>query len=86
MLLRKFLLTVGFLLYSAPTPDSIITFERHHDRFVRDYFGCPPSGEISSITCHSRNARLNYGEFLAAKKAAMKLYEIEECQQTTNSR
>lgn len=85
-MLKKFLLAAVVLMATTPYHDNLLPFERHHDRFVREYFGCPPTGEISNKTCKIENGRLNYGEFLAARKAAMKLYNIEECQTSINSR
>ena len=83
---KKFILIFGLMLFGAVNNESILTFEIHHDRFIRDLFGCPPTGIISDKTCLRSNARLNYEEFEAARKAAKRLYSIDECLTTTNSR
>lgn len=55
----------------------VIRFEKHHDRFVRNLFGCSATGEISSKYCHAESGILSYGDYNAARKAAAKLYSLK---------
>ena len=68
---------------SSPTaPDDlrplVIDFERRHDPFVRKLFGCPPAGPLNEETCRASHATFSYGDFLAARHRAARLYSLDE--------
>lgn len=68
---------------SAPTAPAdlrplVIDFERRHNPFVRKLFGCPPTGPLNDETCRASHATFSYGDFLAARHRAARLYSLDE--------
>ena len=56
----------------------VIDFEHHHDPFVRDLFGCPPTGTMSDEVCFPRQGRVDAGMYKKARKAAAALYGLKD--------
>jgi hypothetical protein len=67
----------------APTPPlelykNAYELEVHWNIFVRDLWGCQRDGETTAETCHPSEGVVNYKEYMAARKAAKKLFELRE--------
>lgn len=56
---------------------AVVAFEKPHDKFVRQLFGCQPEGMITPDTCNPNLGTINYGEFSRARKAAARLYDLK---------
>ena len=89
--MRRGLLLFGlFLLASGQTGRSsqtfnpvdlrvlVVDFEHPHDRFVRKLFGCPAAGPLTDDVCRPARGIVSYGDFMAARKRAAKLYDLTE--------
>lgn len=58
--------------------EKVIRFEHKHDPFVRDLFGCAATGPMTEESCFAGRSTINYEKFLAARRAAAKLYSLRE--------
>ncbi len=56
----------------------VVDFEHPHDRFVRKLFGCPPTGVLTEDVCRPIRGIVSYGDFMAARSRAAKLYDLTE--------
>lgn len=72
--------TAGESASTAPSDlrPLVVDFERRHDPFVRKLFGCQPTGPLNSDTCRAAHATFSYGDFLAARHRAARLYALDE--------
>lgn len=55
----------------------IAQFHEHWDTFVRAYFGCPKTA-VSTEECNPHLSTFDYKAYLASRKAAKKLFSLEE--------
>ena len=84
LFLGLFLLTTGQTGRSNQTLDPtdlrvrVVDFERRHDKFVRKLFGCPPTGFLTEDVCRPVRGIVSYGDFMAARSRAAKLYGLTE--------
>lgn len=88
--MRRITFIAGILItFSGPAGESastapenltplVLDFERHHNPFIRKLFGCPAAGPISAETCRPAHATFSYGDFLAARHRAARLYSLDE--------
>lgn len=82
MIRRRFL---AALMGQAASPTStldpeatrkILALEKPWDQFIRQYFGCRPTGETTAETCRPALSAWNVGEFGRARQAARQLFEL----------
>lgn len=82
--MKRFLISMLFVLSSPAQTRSDLTadlaaFHEHYNVFMRDYFGCPKNA-VDIAECVPTNAVMNYKEYRASRKAAMKLFGLKEDQ------
>jgi hypothetical protein len=77
----RFACLAALLAAQAQAPTPVVMAERivaHHEAwntFFRTYLGCP-DGAREVEDCDPANGRLDYGEFMAARRTAMRLFEL----------
>lgn len=67
-------------LFGAPPEDltpRIVTFEKHWEVFVREYFGCPPHATLYE-ECTGPRGIIDYAEFNKSSHAARDLFGLKE--------
>lgn len=57
--------------------DRAVNFEARWGRFFRTYFGCPKTA-TDPAQCSFANATFDYTEYLAARREAKKLFDLED--------
>lgn len=75
------LVVLAGLLTAAPAADPfdarVQEFERHWDRFIRALWGCRPE-DASRAACRPELGQLDRREYDAARKGAMRLFDLKE--------
>lgn len=70
------------LVLDSTEPDELgtklIAFEIPYNRLLRAYFGCPETGDIGPEVCLAHKRELRRGDWEKARKAAAKLFDLEE--------
>lgn len=75
--MRRTLALIGLLL--SPQDDltqKLLTFERHHDLFIRRYYGCQLAVPLTPEVCKPFLGQFDYREFRSACVAAKDLYNL----------
>jgi len=77
-------LVLFFLSVSIISPQSnqeitlnLADFHQHYQKFFRKYFGCRPEA-LQIEECNTTMGELDYTEFKAMRKSAIKLFDIKE--------
>jgi flagellar biosynthesis regulator FlbT len=81
----RILLLLFFLVVISPAQIALDTqltadianFHTHWDKFVRTYLGCPKDA-VAVEDCTPVTGVIDYAEWKAARKAAKKLFGLEE--------
>jgi hypothetical protein len=70
------------LYLNSTEPDELgtklIAFEIPYNRLLRAYFGCPETGDIGPEVCLAHKREIRRGDWEKARKAAAKLFDLEE--------
>ena len=78
---RLLILLFLFHLPAQPTYDElrekVRQFVPAHNRFSRNLFGCPETGELMPGSCDFNRATIDYDAYSRARKAAAKLYALK---------
>jgi hypothetical protein len=57
--------------------EDVLTFNEQWNVFYREYFGCPMKALVTE-ECVPMLGRIDYKAFLSARRAAKKLFELED--------
>lgn len=82
---RLVILLLLFLSYSHTSADEmlalkILRLDTHLSNVFRTLYGCPKEGEMTSETCRPSLGRMDYAEFLRARKTAVDLFRFNKCE------
>ena len=56
----------------------VLAYEKPWDKFVRQLFGCAPTGDTNAETCDLARGTIDYKSFQEARAAAKKLFDLRD--------